>query len=110
MGACSCSCSGTAELAATAFPLFFVATSAVCTVLAAPFGHAADRVGRRTVFLLGHGLLLGAYATALLGRGWLAAAACLVCLGAFYAATGGVVTALAAERCRRSAARPGSRC
>lgn len=84
-------------LAASSFPLFFVGTSALYTGLAAPMGYLADRIGRRQTFLAGTALLLPAYATALFATpGWLAPVLCLVLLGAYYAATDGVVMALAA--------------
>jgi MFS family permease len=84
-------------VAASAFPLFFVGTSACYALLAAPLGRLADRFGRRPLFLAGHALLLPAYAAAsLAGPGWAGPAACVTLLGAYYAATDGVLMALAA--------------
>lgn len=84
-------------IAASAFPLLFVGTSACYALLATPVGHLADRIGRRATFLGGHTLLFPAYATALLaGPGWTAPILCIFFLGAYYAATDGVMMALAA--------------
>ncbi|MCC3297248.1 MFS transporter [Arthrobacter caoxuetaonis] len=75
------------------FPLLFVGTNAAYLLLAIPLGRAADRWGRKKVFLLGHVGLLAAYACA--GFGGLGATLmCLFALGAFYAATDGVLAAL----------------
>jgi MFS family permease len=78
------------------FPLLYVATSLVFMVLAVPVGRFADRVGRLRVFLAGHVLLAGVYLLLLgsgSGPGW--AICCLVLFGAFYAATDGVLVAMA---------------
>ena len=78
------------------FPLLFVATAAVYMVLAIPVGRLADRVGRTRVFLLGYLLLLPVYGCLLLsGIGLGGVVLCTVLLGAFYAATDGVLTAMA---------------
>ncbi|MFZ3454198.1 MFS transporter [Arthrobacter sp. 7Tela_A1] len=75
------------------FPLLFVGTNAAYLLMAIPLGRAADRWGRKKVFLLGHVGLLAAYACA--GFGGLGATVmCLFALGAFYAATDGVLAAL----------------
>jgi MFS family permease len=85
-------------LAASDFPLLFVGTALTYALLAVPLGRLADRLGRRATFLAGHALLLPAYATAALaGPGWAAPIACVVWLGAYYAATDGVLMALAAR-------------
>lgn len=87
-----------AALVASDFPLLFVATSLCYFALAAPFGRLADRFGRRRVFLLGAACLLPAYATPLVpGPDALAVGVCVVLLGVFYAATDGVLAALAAS-------------
>lgn len=78
------------------FPLLFVGTAGVYMVLAVPIGRLADRWGRKRVFLGGHLMLLCAYATLFLpsaGTGTLAAA--LVALGVYYAASDGVLMAIA---------------
>jgi MFS family permease len=78
------------------FPLLYVGTALTAVLLAVPAGRLADRVGRRRVFLWGHGLLLGVYGLLLLpSPGPLALAGCLLLLGAYYAATDGVLMALA---------------
>lgn len=84
-------------LAASDFPLLFVGTALAYALLAVPMGRLADRIGRRATFLAGHALLLPAYATAALaGPGWVAPLVCVGWLGAYYAATDGVLMALAA--------------
>ena len=80
------------------FPLLFVATASVYMVLAIPVGRLADRVGRATVFLAGYVLLLPVYGVLLLTDvGLLGVVLCTVLLGAFYAATDGVLAALASS-------------
>jgi len=78
------------------FPLLFVATAAVYMLLAVPVGRLADRVGRTRVFVLGYMLLLPVYLCLLLaGIGIGGVVLCTVLLGAFYAATDGVLAAMA---------------
>ncbi|MFI6905505.1 MFS transporter [Nonomuraea sp. NPDC050394] len=74
------------------FPLLPLGTAGVYLLLAVPFGRLSDRYGRAFVFLGGHLALLGAYLV-LMGPGWLVPV--LVLHGAFYAATDGVLMALA---------------
>ncbi|MFI6295203.1 MFS transporter [Nonomuraea sp. NPDC050790] len=74
------------------FPLLPLGTAGVYLLLAVPFGRLSDRYGRAAVFLGGHLALLGAYLV-LMGPGWLVPV--LVLHGAFYAATDGVLMALA---------------
>lgn len=86
------------DFAAQWFPLLYVGTNVVFLAFAIPLGRLADRVGRARVFVVGHFALLGAYAVAALAIDDLVATVlCLVFLGAFYAATDGVLAALAAE-------------
>ncbi|MCR2793568.1 MFS transporter [Microbacterium sp. zg.Y625] len=86
------------DFAAQWFPLLYVGTNVVFLACAIPLGRLADRVGRARVFVVGHFALLGAYAVAALAIDDLVATVlCLVFLGAFYAATDGVLAALAAE-------------
>jgi len=83
-------------LPTTLFPLLFVGTAAVYLVLAVPFGRLADRVGRHRLFLAGHVMILGIYV--LLLRTELSIAGVMMCvalLGTYYAATDGVLSALA---------------
>jgi MFS family permease len=84
--------------AAQWFPLLYVGTNVAFFLFAVPLGRAADRFGRARVFVLGHLALLAAYACAALPVGGAAITiVCLVLLGAFYAATDGVLAALAGE-------------
>ena len=86
------------SFAAQWFPLLYVGTNVAFFVFAIPLGRVADRFGRARVFVIGHIALLGAYAVAALPTGGIAVTvACLVLLGAFYAATDGVLAALAGE-------------
>jgi MFS family permease len=86
------------SFAAQWFPLLYVGTNVMFFAFAIPLGRLADRVGRARVFLFGHVALLAAYAcTAIPFGGYLVTVACLVLLGAFYAATDGVLAALAAQ-------------
>jgi MFS family permease len=78
------------------FPLLFVATALVYLILAIPVGRLADRIGRRRVFLGGYSLLPFVYLTILIpGGGYAALAGALVLFGAYYAATDGVLMAIA---------------
>jgi MFS family permease len=78
------------------FPLLYVGTNISYLALAIPAGRLADRVGRARVLVLGHVALIAAYAGAaspFTGVG--ATLVTLLLLGAFYAATDGVIAALA---------------
>jgi len=78
------------------FPLLYVATAVIFMFLAIPVGRLADRVGRGRVFLGGHALLLAVYASLLVSQtGTLQVILALVLLGGYYAATDGVLMALA---------------
>jgi MFS family permease len=80
------------------FPLLYVGTNIAFLALAIPLGRLADRVGRARVFVYGHVGLLGAYLVAALPMAdALATVLCLAFLGGFYAATDGVLAALAAQ-------------
>ena len=83
-------------LAAELFPLLYVGTNTAYLLLAVPLGRTADRVGRARVLVLGHVALAGAYLCASgLVSGLPAVLGCLALLGVFYAATDGVLAALA---------------
>ncbi|MFM9370879.1 MFS transporter [Streptomyces sp. Da 82-17] len=78
------------------FPLLPLGAAAVYLLLAVPAGRLADRIGRRVPFLAGHAALAVAYAlllTPLDGTPLLVGVLLLV--GVFYAATDGVLMALA---------------
>ncbi|MFH9419513.1 MFS transporter [Streptomyces sp. NPDC017529] len=78
------------------FPLLPLGTAAVYLLLAVPAGRLGDRVGRRVPFLLGHVALLAAYVLLLIaGDGTALMAGVLLLVGVFYAATDGVLMALA---------------
>jgi MFS family permease len=78
--------------------LLFVGTPLCYFLLAGPCGVAADRLGPGRVFVAGHVALLLVYALL-----WQQAAvpvvvaACLLLLGAYYAATDGILAAMAAS-------------
>ena len=82
------------DLPVLAFPLLAVGTSLSFVLLALPLGRLADRIGRWTVIVIGYGCLLAVYLLLSLGTGplWLI----VLLYGAFYAATDGVLSALAA--------------
>jgi MFS family permease len=86
------------DFAAQWFPLLYVGTNVAFLAFAIPLGRLADKVGRARVFVFGHLGLLAAYVTATLAIADVAATVlCLLFLGAFYAATDGVLAALAAQ-------------
>jgi MFS family permease len=79
-------------------PLLFVGTALAYMVLAVPAGVLADRVGRGRVLVGGYGILLLAYVLLLLpalGTGEIVLY--LLLFGAYYAATDGVLMALASS-------------
>ncbi|MGV9253029.1 MFS transporter [Streptomyces sp. NPDC003697] len=80
------------------FALLPLGTAAAFLLLAVPLGRLADRIGRRRVFLAGHGALLTVYAL-LLGsfHGTALPYVVLLLHGGFYAATDGVLMAAASE-------------
>jgi MFS family permease len=84
------------DFAAKWFPLLFVGTNVVYLSVAVPFGRLSDRLGRAKVLVAGHVLLIGAYLCAVVPSGGVGLTlATLALLGAFYAATDGVLAALA---------------
>ncbi|MFE2283488.1 MFS transporter [Streptomyces sp. NPDC059443] len=79
------------------FPLLPLGTAAVFLLLAVPAGALADRIGRRTVFLAGHALLLAGYGLLLWAPDRSALPYLVLALhGLFYAATDGVLPAAVA--------------
>ena len=86
------------SVAATYFPLLFVGTNFAYLALAIPMGKLADRIGRGVVFLAGHAVLLGVYALTASKLGGIGSlVVVLLLLGTFYAATDGVLSALATQ-------------
>lgn len=81
------------DLPVRAFPLLAVGTSLAFLLLAVPLGRLADRLGRWPVVVAGYGCLLAVYLLLASGHGplWVV----LALYGAFYAATDGVLAALA---------------
>ncbi len=86
------------SFAAEWFPLMYVGTNIAFLALAIPLGKLSDRFGRARVFVIGHIALLAAYIFAAVPvEGVAATILCLALLGAFYAATDGILAALASE-------------
>jgi MFS family permease len=80
------------------FPLLYVSVALIYMVLAIPVGRLADRLGRRSVFLAGYGLLAAVYGLLLLpGLPPAAGLGILLLQGVYYAATDGVLAALASS-------------
>lgn len=78
------------------FPLLYVGTNIAYLSLAVPIGRLADRVGKARVFIGGHVALLLSYVAVV--ASWapsVSTVAALLLLGTFYAATDGVIAALA---------------
>jgi MFS family permease len=86
------------EIGATAFPLLYVGTSLFTSVFSVPFGRLADRIGRRRVLVGGYVVLAGVYGLLLSfpAGSFILAGLTIALLGAYYAATEGVLTAMAA--------------
>lgn len=84
------------EFEPAVFPLLYVITAVAFMGLAIPVGQLADRVGRVPILLAGYALLFVVYGALLmssLGYGLLIV--CLIGLGGYFAATEGVLAALA---------------
>ena len=82
------------DISAEYFPLLPLGTSAAYLLLAVPFGHLADRVGRIRVFVGGYGALLCAYLMLFGPVGGVALLVPTLALhGFFYAASDGVLMA-----------------
>lgn len=79
------------------FPVFYVITACFYMLLSIPAGVVADRLGRVTVLLAGYSVLglLYLFLTMLPAAGLWSIAACLFLFGLFYAATEGVLMAMA---------------
>ena len=86
------------SFAAQWFPLLYVGTNVAFLALAIPLGRLADRIGRARVFIVGHVALLAVYVLAAVSAVGLGTTIlCLALLGVFYAATDGVLSALASQ-------------
>jgi MFS family permease len=86
------------EFDPTFFPLLFVGSALAYMALAVPAGALADRVGRARVFLGGYALLLIVYTSLLVpSLSTPGLIAYLIVLGAYYAATDGVLMAIASS-------------
>jgi len=83
------------------FPLMYIGTAASYLLLAIPAGQLADRFGRRAMFIAGHVCLIALYVVIIRTDldAW-TVIGCLLLLGAYYAATDGVLMALATGVCR----------
>ncbi|MEM7125951.1 MAG: MFS transporter [Chloroflexota bacterium] len=78
------------------FPLLFVITAFIYMVLAIPVGKLADRMGHKHIFIGGYVVLAMVYVLLLLPiNAYVAASGMLLLLGLYYAATEGVLMALA---------------
>jgi MFS family permease len=78
------------------FPLLYVITAVAFMGLAIPVGQLADRVGRVPVLLAGYALLFVVYGALLMSSmGYGLLVICLIGLGGYFAATEGVLAALA---------------
>ncbi|WP_244213600.1 MFS transporter [Glutamicibacter nicotianae] len=85
------------QLDARWFPLMFVGTNVFFLLLAVPMGRLADKTSRAGIFVLGHLALAGAYLCAGAGNSLVFVLLALALLGVFYAATDGVLAALAGQ-------------
>ncbi|MDQ6622691.1 MAG: MFS transporter, partial [Verrucomicrobiota bacterium] len=81
----------------TFFPLFYLATAGCYMLCSIPLGRIADRFGRKLVFFSGYAALASIYALLLFyaGGNLIWCGACLFLFGFYYAATEGVLAAMA---------------
>lgn len=87
------------QLAQSLFPLLYVSVALLFMLLAIPVGHLADRLGRRLVFGAGYVILFSAYGLLWWsGDSLLFSGLILGLLGLYYAATDGVLQALASNQ------------
>lgn len=78
------------------FPVLYVGTNVVYLLLAVPLGRLGDRVGRPRLLVVGHLALAAAYVCAAVPfAGAASTLLALALLGTFYAATDGVLAAVA---------------
>jgi MFS family permease len=79
-------------------PLLFTGAALAYMVLAVPVGRLADRIGRGRIFILGYAALLPVYASLLVpAAGLVVLPLYLALIGCYYAATDGVLMALASS-------------
>ena len=84
------------DISGQSFPLLYLGTALATLLLAMPVGRLADRLGRGRVFWVGYVLLAVVYGILLLPTlGPIMVVCCLAMLGAYYAATDGVLMAMA---------------
>jgi len=84
------------DFAPAVFPLLYVITAIAFMGLAIPVGQLADRVGRVPVLIGGYALLFVVYGALLMSSlGYLLLVVCLLGLGGYFAATEGVLAAIA---------------
>lgn len=84
------------SLSVSLFPLLYVGVALVYMLLAIPVGRLADRMGRRQIFVAGYSLLALVYGLLLLpGLSPVLSLGVLFLMGVYYAATDGVLAALA---------------
>ncbi|MHA3774176.1 MFS transporter [Verrucomicrobiota bacterium sgz303538] len=86
------------NVSVTAFPLLYVGTSLATAVSTVPLGRLADRFGRVRILISGYISLAGVYLILLFPFAWEWAPLMFAILlfGIYYAATDGVLTAIAA--------------
>ena len=87
------------HIASSFFPLFYLATACWYMVLSIPAGRIADRWGRTPVLLAGYGAVAAIYLLLIVAPAVSFAGAmfCLFLFGLHYAATEGVLTAMASN-------------
>ena len=87
------------HLSGAVVPLMFAATALVFILAAVPLGRAADRIGPVRLFLMGYAVLAVAYLSVAFGAhsNGLLVALVVASLGLHYAATDGVLVAIAAR-------------
>ena len=84
------------DISGQSFTLLYLGTALATLLLAMPVGRLADQYGRGRIFWVGYVLLGGVYGILLLPNlRPLMVVCCLAMLGAYYAATDGVVMAMA---------------
>ena len=84
------------DFSVSLFPLLYVGIALAYMIFAIPIGRLADRIGKTYIFVAGYGLLATVYGLLLLpGLPQVLSFGLLLLLGLYYAATDGVLSALA---------------